>query len=172
MIIALRAISRCRRNLYHVCMRLLTLQILFILSSCQGTRFYWETRYETTRLSNDQITLNQKFKLTKEMSAWHPVFGKYCSSLESDKANLFVCFKGNEVRIISSYSGILKGDLPVRRNPDTIRKYLTMIKDRPGFREHFEIEKYIEAQFEVTKKDVRLLMYGPGSSILKEELSQ
>ncbi len=151
---------------------MIPLLVLFFLTSCQGTRFYWETRYEVTRLTQDQLMLNQKLKLTKEMSAWHPIFGKYCSSLDSDKANLFVCFKEDEIRIVSSYPGILKGDLPVRKNPDTIRKYLTIIKDQPGFREHFEAEKYIETQFEVKKKDVRLLMYGPGSSILKDELSR
>ncbi len=116
--------------------------------------------------------LNQEFKLSQDMTAWHPVFGKYCTSIKSDRANLFVCFKNNEIRVVSSYSGILKGDNPTRKLPRTVKKYLGKITDQPGFLEHKEIEGYVEDRFSVKKKDVRLLMYGPGSTILKEELAQ
>lgn len=154
-------------------MRTVFIMILFIISSCQGTRFYWETRYEVTqRISQDQTLLNQQFELTQDMTAWHPVFGKYCTSLKSNRANLFVCFKNNEIRIVSSYSGILKGDIPIRKLPRTVKKYLSKISDQPGFLEHREIEGYIEDRFPVKAKHVRLMMYGPGSTILKEELSQ
>ncbi|MES2525494.1 MAG: hypothetical protein V4598_00340 [Bdellovibrionota bacterium] len=154
-------------------MRTLLITILFLFTSCQGTRFYWETRYEVTQWdSQDQAKLNQEFKINQDMSAWHPVFGKYCSSLKSDRANLFVCFKNNEIRIVSSYSGILKGDKPIRKLPRTVKKYLTKIQDQPGFLEHREIEGYIEDRLKVKTKFVRLLMYGPGSTILKDELAQ
>lgn len=152
-------------------MQVLHFSILILVLSCQGTRFYWETKFEVnSRKSGDQVTLNQAFQLTKDMSSWHPVFGKYCLSLDSTKANLFVCFKKNEIRIVSSYSGILKGNGPIRKKPDTVRKYLNRVKEEPGFKEHWELEKYVEKHFDVKTKDVRLLLYGPGSSILKEEL--
>lgn len=152
---------------------MIQLLALFLSISCQGTRFYWETKYEVTGLiTPDQQTLNQKFQLTKDMTAWHPIFGKYCAALYSDRANLFVCFKNNEIRIVSSYPGILKGNNPIRKFPDTVKKYLSKIKEEPGFNDHSAIEKFIENRFKVTNKNVRLLKYGQGSSILKDELSQ
>ena len=143
---------------------------LFMLSACKGNRFYWETRYHLNG-SHDHLTFMKQFNLTVNMSDWHPVFGKYCSSYKSHLAHLFVCLKGQELRIVSSYPGILKGDNPISDNPATVEKYLERVVNIPGFHEHSVIKKHVEDILKGKMKDERLLTYGRGSLIIKEELA-
>lgn len=151
-------------------MRFIIILLLFTLSACKGTRFYWETRYDL-RDTHNHLSFMKKFNLTVSMSDWHPVFGKYCSSYKSHIAHLFVCLKGNDLRIVSSYPGILKGDNPVSDNPGTIDKYLERVRNIPGYQEHSDIKEYVEKELKARMKLERLLSYGKGSLIIKEELA-
>lgn len=151
-------------------MRILFLLILFSLSACKGTRFYWETKYLLPD-SYNHLTFMKKFNLTVNMSDWHPVFGKYCSSYKSHLAHLFVCLQGKELRIVSSYPGILKGDNPISDNPATIEKYRERVRNIPGYQEHMDIKKHVEEVMKGKLKNERLLTYGKGSLIIKEELA-
>ncbi len=155
---------------YNRPMRAFVLIFLFGLSSCKGTRFYWETKYLLPD-SHNHLAFMKKFNLTVNMSDWHPVFGKYCSSYKSHLAHLFVCLQTNEIRIVSSYPGILKGDNPISDNPDTLEKYLERVRNIPGYQEHMEIKKYFGEARGARLKSERLLTYGKGSLIIKEELS-
>jgi len=155
---------------YNSPVRSIIILLLFSLSACKGTRFYWETRYDMTD-SHNHLAFMKKFNLTVSMSDWHPVFGKYCSSYKSHIAHLFVCLKGNELRIVSSYPGILKGDNPVSDNAGTVGKYLERVRNIPGYQEHSDIKAYVENELRAKMKMERLLTYGKGSLIIKEELA-
>ena len=113
----------------------------------------------------------KQFQLTVNMTDWHPVFGKYCSSYKSHIAHLFVCLRGNELRIVSSYPGILKGDDPISDRPETIVKYLERVKGIPGNQEHIDIRSYVKNTLKGKLINERLLTYGKGSLIIKEELA-
>lgn len=146
---------------------------LFMLSSCKGHRFYWESKFQVT--ANDpkiQETLIRDFSLTDNLSTWHPVFGKYCSAVPSNRGHLFVCWKENEVRVISSYSGALKGDAPVRKKEATIQKYLRKITDQDGYKDHRAILEFIRKNYRVSREEQRLLTYGRGSIMIKNELGE
>ncbi len=146
---------------------------LFFFASCKGTRFYIESRFIIPAFSaKDRLTLTQKFNLTGEMNSWHPVFGQYCTMLKDPLTHLFVCVKGQELRIVSSYPGALKGDAPIRKQPSTIEKYKKKIHDLPGAREHQEIWEYVTRNFVVQEMYERLLRYGSGSLKIKEELAK
>ena len=101
-----------------------------------------------------------------------PVFGKYCSALPSNRAHLFVCWKDREVRIISSYVGALKGSAPVRTKEATIQKYLQKISSEEGYQEHREIILYVRKHYRINAEEERLLTYGRGSIMIKNELGE
>lgn len=148
------------------------LMLTLLLSSCKGQRFYWETKFLVNSQNPAvQETMIKKFTLTDSLSTWHPVFGKYCSALPSSRAYLFVCWKDNEVRIVSSYSGALKGDAPVRKRQSTIHKYLAKISSQDGYNEHREIIQFVQKNYRVTGEEERLLTYGRGSIMIKNELA-
>lgn len=145
---------------------------LFLLCSCKGQRFYWESKFRVQSqngLVRDDLI--KKFALTDNLSTWHPVFGKFCRALPSTRAHLFVCWKEDEVRVVSSYSGSLKGDEPVRAKKRTIEKYLVNISKQDGHVEHRQIMEYIRKNYRVRNEEERLLTYGRGSIIIKSELS-
>lgn len=145
---------------------------LIFLASCKGQRFYWESRFTVAEASLVQKeALVKAFKLADTMSTLHPVFGKYCAALPSYRAHLFVCWKEKEIRVVSSYSGALKGDAFIRTNPATIGKYLAEITDQPGFNEHVDINEFIRRTYRVKKFDERMMTYGRGSLLIKDELS-
>lgn len=146
---------------------------LVILASCKGQRFYWESSF---RVADNTVTKKEAmiraFKLTGNLSAWHPVFGRYCAALPSYRANLFVCWKEEELRVFSSYNGAVKGDAHIRTGPSTVEKYLRSVADQPGFAEHQDIKKYVERNYRIRSKTERLLTYGRGSILIKEELER
>lgn len=152
-------------------MRIIVLLLLISLSACKGTRFYWETKYQL-RDQHDHLAFMKKFQLTVSMSDWHPVFGRHCSSYKSHLAHLFVCLQGQELRIVSSYPGILKGDNAISENPSTVEKYLERVRNIPGYREHIQLKKHVEEVMNAKLTGERLLTYGNGSLIIKEELSR
>lgn len=150
---------------------LLLLPLLLFLSSCKGHRFYWETRFTVeTQTPEMKEVLMRAFKLTGKMSDWHPVFGQYCMSLPSYQAHLFVCWKGQMVKVTSSYNGILKGDDIEKKGPRTVHKYLSKVTNQPGYEDHASINEYIDKHYRVKLREDRLLVYGRGSVLLKEEL--
>lgn len=148
------------------------LMLTLLLSSCKGQRFYWETKF-LVDLQNPAVQENliKKFTLTDNLSTWHPVFGKYCSAVPSNRGHLFVCWKDKEVRIVSSYNGALKGDAPVRKKQTTIQKYLAKISSQDGYNEHREIIQFVRKNYHVTGEEERLLTYGRGSIMIKNELA-
>ncbi len=149
-----------------------TLGLVF-LSSCKGHRFYWETKFLVTNQNPSlQENLIRNFSLTDNLSTWHPVFGKYCSAVPSNRGHLFVCWKDKEVRVISSYTGALKGDGPVRTKDATIQKYLVKISSQDGYNDHREIKQYVRKNYRVTGVEERLLTYGRGSIMIKNELGE
>lgn len=152
-------------------MRFIVLLLLFSFSACKGTRFYWETKYQL-RDTHDHLAFMKKFHLTVSMSDWHPVFGRHCSSYKSHLAHLFVCLQGQELRIVSSYPGILKGDNAISDIPSTVEKYLERVKNIPGYPEHMQLKKHVEEVMNAKMTGERLLSYGKGSLIIKEELSR
>lgn len=156
---------------YNEEVKILSFLILFGLSSCKGTRFYWETQYRLPP-SHDHLAFMKQFNLTVNMSDWHPVFGKYCSSYKSHLAHLFVCLQGQDLRIVSSYPGILKGDDAINENQPTIIKYLERVVNVPGYHEHSVIKKHVVEILKAQMTKERLLTYGNGSLIIKEELSK
>lgn len=145
---------------------------LVLLSSCKGQRFYWESKFFVSE-SNPvlQENLIKRFSLTDNLSTWHPVFGKYCSAVPSNRGHLFVCWKDKEVRVISSYNGALKGDDPIRKKQSTIQKYLAKISSQDGYKDHWEINRFVRQNYRVTGEEERLLTYGRGSIMIKNELS-
>jgi hypothetical protein len=153
--------------------RFLLLIILFVFSSCKGQRFYWETKFQVREQNAEaREHMTNNFVLTNNLSTWHPVFGEYCSGLASVQANLFVCWKGDEVRVISSYAGAIKGDDTEILGMRTIEKYLEMITKQEGYQEHKAIAKFIERNYKVKNRVERLLTYGRGSLIIKQELEK
>lgn len=151
--------------------RFLALIFLMILCSCKGQRFYWETKFlVSTQNPVSQESLISKFALTDNLSTWHPVFGKYCSAVPSNRGHLFVCWKDNEIRVISSYTGALKGAAPVRKKEATIKKYLAKISSQEGYRDHWSINQFVRKNYRVTGEEERLLTYGRGSIMIKNEL--
>ncbi len=147
--------------------------LLSLLCSCKGQRFYWETKFlVNSQNPSVQENLIKKFTLTDNLSTWHPVFGKYCSALPSSRANLFVCWKDKEVRIVSSYAGALKGDAPVRKKQSTIQKYLARISSQDGYSEHRDIIGFVKKHYRITGEEERLLTYGRGSLMIKNELGE
>lgn len=145
---------------------------LLLLTSCKGTRFYWESKFSVESVTETQKkALRKNFDVTTDLTSWHPVYGRHCSGLKAHLAHLFVCWKGNELRIVSSYPGILKGDRPVRKKLSTVNKYIDSTANYPGHSEHRAISEYVEKTFRVLKKSERILMYGKGSLIIKDELS-
>jgi hypothetical protein len=153
--------------------RILLLAMLFTFASCKGTRFYWESNLTLKSFTaSDWHSLQTAFALDAELSGWHPVFGKYCMGLKSTEAHLFVCHKKDEIRIVSSYEGILKGDAPVTTASKTLEKYLHAVSDKPGYDTHIDIKSWIMKKYTVLRHSDRLLNYGRGSFILKDELSQ
>ncbi|MFL5784525.1 MAG: hypothetical protein ACJ76H_07955 [Bacteriovoracaceae bacterium] len=153
--------------------RFILLAMLMTLASCKGTRFYWESKLTMKHFSGaDWHTLKTSFDLNSELSGWHPVFGKYCSGLNSRDAHLFVCWKKNELRIVSSYPGILKGDDAITTAHETLEKYLHAASSEPGYNTHIDIKSWILRKYSVSQHSDRLLTYGKGSFIIKDELSQ
>lgn len=151
----------------------LLLFALLFLSSCKGHRFYWESRFTVGEYSEAKKTeLIDHFKLTGKLSDWHPVFGQYCAGLPSLRAHLFVCWKGKTVKIASSYEGVLKGDEHVRESLSTVSKYLRKVAGQPGYSEHNQIADYIHQHYRVKDREDRLLSYGRGSILMKEELDR
>ena len=146
---------------------------LFFLASCKGHRFYWESRFTVTDNSPaKKEVLIKKYGLTGKLHDWHPVFGQYCAGLPSVRAHLFVCWKGNLVTIASSYEGVMKGDESVRKSLSTVSKYLKTVEAQPGYSEHNEIADYIHQNYRVKEREDRLLSYGRGSVLMKEELDE
>lgn len=145
---------------------------MLLVTSCKGQRFYWETKFEVESQNQSQREdLIKRFSLTGNLSTWHPVFGQYCSALPSNQAQLFVCWKKHEIRIISSYNGALKGDAFVRKKPATIQKYLAKISAQGGYTEHTQLIEQVRKIYKVRNTEERLLTYGRGSLIIKNELS-
>lgn len=147
------------------------LLFLIVLTACKGQRFYWETKFQVKAQNySTREKLVRKFSLTDTLSTWHPVFGKYCSALPSGQAHLFVCWKDNEIRIISSYNGSIKGDASVTTKTATIQKYLAKISSQDGYEEHRAILQFVRKNYQTTLEEERLLTYGRGSVMIKNEL--
>lgn len=73
---------------------------------------------------------------------------------------------------MSSYPGILKGDDAINESQPTIIKYLERVGNIPGHHEHSVIKKHVEEILKAHLMKERLLTYGKGSLIMKEELSR